>query len=304
MRGTKPIRLAYLALIYFSPIILSAQYTFTGVFHSGSNVPELLKADSWEEFKVQEKSFQTKGYVLNDLEVAGTSQQKAYWATFKKSDLTRMIQRVSNWSDLQEKNKQLTSDGWLLVDVEASPFGRNEMEFLGVWEKKKDPTTSIDQQLWKLTSLRSVLALSKQLDEKRYYAQDIEHVLDNEGNDQYIISFEKGFVDERTHVVVHVNPGSFLKDRLERFKSGYRLIDMESFDAEGKSFYVGVFKKLEGAETLKGNLNLESLNQMALTLQDDGLVMTDFEVFEAPVTSTPPETDKVQTASAVKATKQ
>ncbi len=299
MRGTKPMAITFMVIALLLPVFTSAQYTLTGVFQSSSNDHQLHQTDSWPEFEAKQKQLKDQGYCIDDIEVTGNTRQKAYWATFKKSELTRITHRVNEWSDLLDKNKSLSDKGWSLVDIEASPFEQDKLEYLGIWEKMPPESYKTQQQLWKLSSMRSVLLLTKQMEEKKQYIQDIEFI-GNASQANYLLQYQEGFIDERTHIVVHITPTSFAEDRLERFKSGYRLIDFERFDAAGKSFFVGIFKKGNGPESLRANLDPSSFDDFSKTVNKDGLAITDLEVMKEPLNAVPAKPSKAQSASLTK----
>ena len=243
MRGTKPIWLSVFWVVFLSAYTLSAQYSFHSVFQSGATAPTFVHVNSWEELESKVQDLRSEGLEIDDLEVTGKTRQKAYWATFKKSSLTKVVRRTTDWQSLLDEQKSRKEGGWTLTDLEGSPVSDVATEYTAVWEKVKEGDHPVTQQIWKLGSLRSAILLSKNLDAKRFYLQDLECVVNKNGKVEYLLLFQQGFIDQRTHLAIQVNPSSFLKDRLERYKSGYRLLDMEAFQAEGRDFIVGIFKK-------------------------------------------------------------
>ena len=214
-----------------------------------------------------------QGYYFTDLEFTGESDQKSYWSIITKGAVSQKFHRESDWKSMVAYHQAGEKDGWMLADIEAQIGRDGAAQFVGVWKEGK-----AKQQLWKLSSWGGVRKLTDDLEAKHLYLQDLEIVKDPAGKTSFILLFEQSISDRRTHLVVHADTRTYLEDRLARNKSGYRIIDFESFTDKDKTFLVSVFVKGEGQEKLRNNLNTTELESVTGQMATNGLQLTDLEV--------------------------
>ena len=273
MRGLTNIATLAIAVCAMCNNHLSAQYAFAGIYSQQTTENKVVEAASWEDLLAQQKLLSAQGYYFSDLEFRGESDQKSYWSIISKGNIKQDVHRETAWKEMVVYHQSAEKEGWMLSDIEAEMGKDGTSQFVGVWKKGE-----AKQQLWKLNSWGGVRKLTDEMADKRMYLQDLEIMQDPEGDLSFVLLFELGVSDQRTHLVVHHDIRTYLEDRMARNKSGYRITDFESWANDQKSVLVSIFVKGDGKESLRNNLNPSELETVSGQMAESGLQLTDLEV--------------------------
>lgn len=265
--------LSFLCLLSFNT---QAQDDFSGVFQQTTSSFEYAKAIPWQAIQMKNKELQKKGYRLVDIETVYNEQQQNFWGIWEKKKSITQVDKIKSWRALIEKKKAMAQKGFFLTDVESYVTNAGNTYFLGIWEKGAK-----GHQIVKTSSWKGVNQIAKKFEKQFLYLQDVEVYKDADNTTKFVMLFHKGLPQDKTYVYLSPNRKTFLTQRLQRWKSGFRMLDYERFMDNGKSIMVGVFKKGSGQETLQDNLNNGSFTAFHQQLSgEEGLQLTDIEIFE------------------------
>ena len=215
------------------------------------------------------------GFRLIDVEEHKMDGTSLYWGIWEKDTIASEVHRADGWSEMVKLKRKMYKEGYKLDDVEAYLNDIDHIVYLGVWAK-------IDEKhkIWKLDSWAGLEKKNKEMAKDYMILVDVEPFMDEDGTRKYLAVFHPGGFFETSHVYTSTDLKEFNLERLKRYKSGYRIIDFESYRVDGKEHYISVYHKGDYEESLRHNLNEASFKAHQKNyLETEGLQLIDIEVF-------------------------
>ncbi len=249
--------LIYLGTLFSSS--LSAQNSFSGVFNKTSATHIYLYQITWDELIRRNDELAKDSFQLIDLEAVAGGEEVSFWGIWRKTTRRARIERVSGWENIIKLKRRMQEEGYALIDIEGyqDPSGANL--FTGVWIKGQE-----EQKLWKLDSWEGLIK-NTDIQAKAYFQLvDIEAYTDEWGMTNYLAVYHKMAPSERGYLVRTDDAEAFFREHTRRHKSGYALVDYETFESNGQQFLLGMYKKSSTAEVTRSRLDWESF----VTYQD------------------------------------
>ena len=254
---------------------LSAQNSFSALFHTSETPFEYLEKASWEEFNAKQKEYASNGYRLIDLE-AYTDQETTFWAIWKKDTTSIVVERIDDWSNMVRMKRKMAKEAYLLDDLEAYTDPSGHLRYLAIWSKIKKPQK---HKMWKLDSWAGLKKKNDDMSQDYMILKDVEPFIDVDQKVRFLAVYHPASFLEHSNVFYSSDNKAFYTDRIQRRKSGYRMIDFEAFEVDGKIHYYGVFHSGDFLESLRQSLDLPSLKAHEKHLKEkDGLQIVDLEL--------------------------
>lgn len=258
-------------IVSFFILLLNAQSIISGVFQASEAAMVYEHGLKWPAFQHKNDSLNQNGYRLFDLETYKGSGDRTFWGIWIKSDLPAVVESVYGWTSFVEKKRAMTSDSFLLTKVTAYAVSDKEQYYIGVWMKEDTP-----HKVWKLDSREGLAQKTEEMARQDFFIRNVEVFSSPNKTLIFLALFHKGKVTTpRNYVYTSDDLKVFKTNVLQRQKSGFRLVDFESFEEKGTRWYLGVFEKgdyetvlLEGQETPDFNGRWEILEEQGLRLMD------------------------------------
>lgn len=225
-------------LLAWLPLFAFGQQAFSGVFHQTESSHIYLYEISWEELRSRNDQLSAEGFELADVEAVPKSNRVRYWAIWKEGQQASRIERAAGWENMLKLKHRMADEGWVLRDVEGFLEEGNRETFLGIWTKG-----TTDHKVWKLNSWDGLVKQSKVLGQSYYQLTDIEAFKGEYGLTNFLAVYQKLPPTERAFPAQSENPDQFYKDKIQRTKSGYAIVDYETYQENGITFLVSLYKK-------------------------------------------------------------
>ena len=255
-------------------INLIGQDAFSGVFQETETELKYLEAANWEALSSQHKEMDSLGYRLIDLEGFANKDNSEFWAIWQKDTLYSEFHRMEEWVEVVKMKRKMVKLGFILDDIEVVTDQFGDIFFVGVWKKGKEI-----HKIWKLDSWNGLLKKNKEMARDYMVLVDIEPYIDQSGVFRYLAVYHPGGFFETSHVFTSDDQKAFNVDRLQRRKSGYRMMDFELFSSKGKSSYIGVFHRGTQKEALRQNLKKDNFEEHRQQLKaNNSIQLVDIEI--------------------------
>lgn len=267
------------AIIVLSLLVCMAfegisQQAYSGLFEETAILTHMEEKLNWEQFEESNKAQESKGYRLADLETLATDEGQNYWAVWEKVAGESQIEKHDHWPTFAKRNSALRAEGYALVDVEAFQNEYDATVFVGVWRKQ-----DVYGEVWKLGSLSSVTKKTGEATRKQLVLVDIEAFKDENNRTVFLAVYHRAERTQRNYITFSPDQRMFMRDKLQRNKSGYELFDYERIiNNNGKELLVGLYRKGNAKNSIKNNLDKASFQEFQNYFQEKGFQLIDLEV--------------------------
>lgn len=238
---------------------LPAQQSFSGVFHKTSATHIYLYQITWDELIRRNDELAKDSFQLIDLEAVPGEEEVSFWGIWRKTTRPARIERASGWENIIKVKRRMQAEGYTLIDIEGYRDPSGADLFAGIWIRGKE-----EQKLWKLDSWEGVLQNTAKQSKDYFQIVDIEAYIDEWGTTNYLAVYHKMSPSQRGYLVQTDDAETFAKERTLRHKSGYALIDLETYEVNGRQMRLGMYKKTNIDEATNTYLDWESF----VTYQD------------------------------------
>jgi hypothetical protein len=269
----------------------SARQSFSGLFDQSSATHVYLYDISWEELRNRHQKLSLDGFELLDVEAATNNGKTGFWAIWRESGQTSRLERAANWDELLRLRRELAAQGWRLNDVESYRDHQGKTFFLGLWLADKAESRIIKAESWE-----SLIKHTDLLANEYFFLTDVEAMNAGQGELHFLAVFRKAPPTERAFLALYDDQAAFQKNRLQRQKSGYPLIDYETFEQDDKEYYLGLYKKAPKTFELCHRLDWTSMVAYQQYLGDDySLVDLEISFGAARIVAPPVLTERLET---------
>ncbi len=266
--------LLYAFLLVCLPLLATGQQAFSGVFHQTEESQIYLYDISWEELCSRNTQLGAEGFELTDVEAVPKGNQTRYWAIWKEGQQSTRIERAGGWENMLKLKHRMADEGWILQDVEGFLEEGSRETFLGIWIKGNK-----DHKVWKLDSWDGLLKQSEVLGRSYYQLTDIEAFRGEYGITNFLAVYQKLSPSERAFPIQTDNPDQFYQDKIRRTKSGYAIVDYETYQQNGITFLLGLYKKAAVKDNCRHRLDWTSFVAYQQFL-GDSFKLIDIEISE------------------------
>ncbi|MEM8525259.1 MAG: M12 family metallopeptidase [Bacteroidota bacterium] len=259
------------ALVAIYPYSANSAFSgrFTGLFRKNTNDDFLWIGANWANFNAKRKEMANKGYRLFDMETYVKGGKRLYDGVFEKAGGgAHAFYQYNSWSAFTNKWKELSEDGYRLVDIETFKSG-SKRYYSGVFHKM-----SGKYALYQYSSWSSFTNKWKELSEDGYRLVDIETF--RSGDRQYYVGVYLAGTDG--YALYNYNSWSaFTNKWKELARDGIHLIDFERVRVGSSYKYLGVYRKKSNGTYLWHNVNWNSFKNKWKELGEQGYNIVDFE---------------------------
>ena len=272
--------LQFLTFTLFSLLIVNNNYcqnAFSGIFHQKPDSTILLKDVSWETLAAQQEARSKKGFLLKDVETIEDEGKRKYFALWSADTTASKLYQIPGWDSLVQIKRKMAREGYMMTDIEAYPQEDGRNHFLCVWKEQR-----IWHKVWKLDTWEGVLQKNEEMLKKYMYLRDVEIIKSPSDGWKFLVIYHEGDRDrkERGYIFKSDDLKTFTTDLMRRQKSGFQMIDFETYQESGKKIYVAVYQKGYEADTWRQNLDAKSFEAHSKVLKTNQFQLIDFEVSE------------------------
>ncbi len=243
---------------------LSGQVAFSVIFRQQDEAQESLVGGTWEEFLEHHKQKSAAGFELQDLEPVTVDNQVRFWASWSKTGKLTIVERAKDWPAMIRLKNQKAAAGWVLENLEAYTGPYEENWYIGIWTPG-----SINHKAIRLTTRAGLEQSTTVLARQFYYLVDIEVVRTPAQDLEFLCLFQRRSPDWRSFLVLTNNEEAFYEQKYQRNRSGYQLIDLETFVQEGEMNLLGLFRRDQAEENCRLFLDWSSLQSYHKFLGED-----------------------------------
>ena len=262
------------ALFLFNLTLLSAQFTYSGLFTQAETDYQYIHQASWEELLEQHDKLDAEGYRLMDIETAKAGAHRYYWGIWKKDEVRSTLKRLESWDSLVIMKRQMAADSFVMDEIEAYTYGGKEY-YLAVWIPGDRP-----HKIRNLTSWEGVVNDHGNMARQDLQLVDIEGFEAKDTTTHYLALYQWDGPEFKTYFYRTHDYDDFLTDKGYRQKSGYQLFDYERFEKRGQSFYVGLYREANSASRLEDHYSQEDFNKlMDSEKENNNIVLTDIDIY-------------------------
>ncbi|MEM6698410.1 MAG: M12 family metallopeptidase [Bacteroidota bacterium] len=259
------------ALVAIYPYSANSAFSgrFTGLFRKNTNDDFLWIGANWTHFNAKRKEMAGKGYRLFDMETYVKGGKRLYDGVFEKAGGgAHAFYQYNNWGSFTTKWKELSEDGYRLVDIETFVSG-GKRYYSGVFHKMGGKYA-----LYRYSSWSSFTSKWSELSGKGYRLVDIETF--QSGGKQYYLGVYLAGTD--AYALYNYNSWtSFTNKWKELSRKGIHLIDFERVKVGSSYKYLGVYRKKSNGTYLWHNVNWNSFKNKWSELGAQGYNIVDFE---------------------------
>lgn len=252
------------------------QPAFSGLFKE-TDVPHIyLYEISWEELQAKNKALGAEGYQLIEVDAVSDPVKTRFYAIWQEGGPAARVERAGGWENMVKLKQRMTGEGFVLQNIEGfrDPDGREV--FLGIWLPGKN-----EQKIWRLDNSATVAQQCQTLSREYFQMVDLEAFTNASGGVSFLTLYQKLPPTERAYPVFADNPEDFYREKALRNKSGYALIDYETYDQNGKTYLAGLFKKAPYQENCRHRLDWASFVDYQKFL-GSGYQLVDMELSDGP----------------------
>lgn len=263
-----------IVLCLFS-LSLFAQTSFSGVFNKVEGEFKYFGKANWDLFSQHHQEQDSLGFRLIDVEAHKMDGTTLYWGIWKKDTIESQVHLVEGWTGMVKMKRKMYKEGYKLDDVEAYLNDIDHIIYLGVWSKVDEK-----HKIWKLDSWAGLLKKNEEMEKDYMILIDVEPFMDDDGTQKFLAVYQPGGFFASSHVYTSDDMKAFNLERMKRRKSGYRIVDFESYKVDGKELYLCIYHQGEYEESFRHNLNEASFRAHQKNyLETEGLQLIDIEVF-------------------------
>jgi len=210
------------------------------------------------------------------LVIPQAESQKSFSGIFKEGSKKTYYWNNATWENFTDKHKELRAKGYQLVDIEGRHVAKGKPgRFWGIWRATSVDSRIVSKSGWE--NFEQVIA-----DQKRqgYALDDVESILNRNGNRIYIGLFCKGAKTQRIHKFRSIQD---LKNQTNSLKGQQLyLTDVDPFRTnDGKYQYLAVYTKSGASSTVLSIKNdWDAFNSDRLSKRRSGLGIIDYERFK------------------------
>lgn len=261
-----------LCLFAFS---LFGQTAFSGVFDKVEGEFKYYGKANWELFTQHHQELDNMGFRLIDVETHKIDGNTLYWGIWQKDTIESQVHLVEGWSGMVKMKRKMYKEGFRLDDVEAYLNDIDQIIYLGIWCKLDEK-----HKIWKLDSWAGLLQKNEEMEKDYMILVDVEPFLDDDGTQKFLAVYHSEGFFATSHIYSSNDLKDFNLDRMKRGKSGYRIVDFETYKINGKEQYLSIYHQGDYEESLRHNLNEASFKAHQKNyLETDGLQLIDIEIF-------------------------
>lgn len=234
----------------------NGQEVFSGVYVEAKDSFLYHDRSSWSSFKYQHQQLDSNQFHLVELEITRGNKGSHFWGIWQLDSIPSVIERVNGWKEMVKMKRKMVKEGYLMEDIETYFDQKGNQYFIGIWKPSKTM-----HKMWKLDTWEGVLQKSKEMAVLKYYPVDIEPFKDKDGVIKFLALFHKRQHTDRAHIFATNQRKLFNTDSLQRYKSGFRMVDFETFPTAEGIFQIGVYRK----KPFRAKLQLELATQNIAT---------------------------------------
>lgn len=256
---------------------LHTQVLFSGILQQSEAGFEYGENLSWETLQATHAEYSAKGYRLSDIESALVNGERRYWAVFMKSDISDSLIQVLGWAEFIKKRREMAAAGYQITDLEAHAVSEEDFVITGTWRKGKTVN-----KVWKVDTKEGLVQKTEEMAKDKFYLIGIEPFTTPGQITKFLAIYEFSAVPALKHLYFSDDLKTFNTDLLQRIKSGYRPIDFEQYDDQGKAYYLGVYRKGAYEARILQGLEEESFKAHWEVAEKEGLRLTSFQLYMPP----------------------
>jgi hypothetical protein len=253
--------------------LVMAQQIFSGVFQQTE--AQMVYADkltaSALEGKIKE--WNNEGFRPTDIESKLIDGERYYWLIGTKSGLKSRIEQVDSWKDFVKLKRDMVKDGYVITDVEAYALNEIDQHYIGIWHQG-----DTKHKIWKLDSVEGIEMKTEEMGKGNYYPVNIEVFQTPAKTTGYLVSYYYGPVSSQTYIFASNDPKEFSTDLLQRTKSGYRLIDYQSYPVNDEINYLCIYQRGDYETKLVRNLDRSEFDGLWEMQEKEGLHLVNVHV--------------------------
>lgn len=253
--------------------LLLAQQIFSGVFHQ-TEAP-MVYADKLTEDALEGKvnEWNKAGFRPIDMESKLIEGTRYYWLIGTKSDLKSQIKRVTGWGDFVKLKRDMVKEDYVLTDLEAYALNEIDYKFVGIWHQG-----DTKHKVWKLDSVEGMEQKTEEMGKDNYYPVNIEVFQTPAKTTIYLVTYYYGPVSSQTHIYATNDPKAFNTDLLQRTKSGYRLIEYQSYDINEVPQFLCIYQRGDYESKLIRDLDRSEFDGLWELQEKEGLHLVNVHI--------------------------
>lgn len=248
-------------------------------FEGGATEWHFLSGMDKKSFTESFKKLASEGFRIADIEtyrVGRSTTVTTVWSKMREKDGWR-IEMSLPITEFLEANRKHDGDGYALVEFETDRTGGATLQFSGVWLKRDEPLET--EFYFGLESLDFSNRYGEMAD-RGFRLIDFEAY---ESNGKYRHSglwLKNEGIEVRFYRAIEKNRFGEVASSLA--KSGFRLLDIEGYNFEGKFVFAGEWVRLpEGdASEYAFDLVADEFYNKNSAYTNDGYRLTEFEAYE------------------------
>lgn len=260
-------------LLFLVTLNTRAQPLLSGVFQASEAELTYKGPLSWSAFSISNDSLNKNGYRLYDLETFMVDGTRKFWGSWIKSTHEASLESVQGWANLVKTKRAKAAEGFLLTEILGYSVSNNEDHFIGVWLK-----TEKLHKVWKLDSREGLIKKTEEMARQDFFIVDVEVFAAPNKTLSFLALYHKGEVTTpRNYVFTSSDLPAFKTSLLQREKSGFRMVDFESFEEKEKTWYLGVFEKGDYETVFLHGQQKSDFDERWDILEEQGMKLIDFE---------------------------
>lgn len=221
---------------------------------------------------------QKEGNRIADLETFKIGRKEsvaAIWVESKKDEKWAYKEGMS-FSSFKKEHELHTSEGYYINEIESIRIGAN-LEFSGVWSKSPEQEPTV--LYWGMDDMLFSNRYGEMAD-RGYRLVDFE-VYESNGNSIHTAIWKECDPETSVRFYRALDEMTFASVSNSLEEEGYRLVDIEGYEIEGKLVFAGSWEKLQKGEEAKReyNLSVDVFYQKNAEYMAEGYRMVDFDTY-------------------------
>lgn len=248
--------IVFLLMLCLLPAFYGTGYTqqsFSGIFQRSAASHIYLYDISWDDLQQKNKLLGEDNYVLIDVETLLKEGRVHYWAIWKESKQSSSITQVQGWENLLKQKEKMAAQGMIIQEIENFLDPSGQEVFVVAWGRGSCEQLVVEFDSWEQLELQT-----KELGSGFFQLTDIETLEKKQGNRTFLALYQKQPPNEKGFPVMTSDSKTFYQNKVQRNKSGYALVDYETFKENENHFFIGLYKKAQTGENCRYQLDWRS----------------------------------------------
>lgn len=252
---------------------LVAQQIFSGVFHQTE--AQMVYADKLTENALEGKvkEWNKEGFRPVDIESKMIDGTRYYWLIGTKSDLKSELRMVTGWSEFVKLKRDMVKADYVVADLEAYALNELDHRFIGIWHQG-----DTKHKVWKLDSVEGVEKKTEEMGKDNYYPINIEVYQTPAKTTVYLVTYYYGPVSSQTYIYATNDLKAFNTDLLQRTKSGYRLIEYQSYNIDEQPQFLCIYQRGDYESKLLRDLDRSEFDGLWELQEKEGLHLVNVHI--------------------------